>query len=271
MLGLLLLFAPAYAQNLQTTLANKQTPKYWSLLTSISRSNSLYVQGDGNDQASVDMAIAPSWPLNRDYSMSALVEYSQDLKLEDNDFGRGSISFSKSSGLYGIAKRLKLTPRVSFGFPLSETAKATSLQFSVRPGTRIEVNRDYLITKRLGLALDLSVGRNFHQYDTAISGKVNTEWSASEILEASWSFNDMFAFSVNVAHYDMRTYGGYQSDALSHGEELSMQMNKNWAVAVGHNWGAPYVSTKRANGQDLNFEVADSTNSMVYAQLTFIL
>lgn len=269
--GLVLLAVPAFADPQAQNVSHGYVPKYWSMMTSVTRSNSLYITGDGNDIASWDFAIAPAIPLNRDYTLSALVEISQDINGEKADFGAGAITLTKASGYYGIAKRLKVIPRLSAGFPMSQDAKATSLQASLTPGARFEVNPDYLLWKQMGIAANLSVTRNFHQYDTAINGKVNKEWTAAENFEMSWAFNSIFSVVGSVGHYDMLSYQGASTDALSHGEELDIQMSSKWVLAFGHQWGVPYVSTRKANGQDLNFEATDEQNSVVYAQLTLIL
>jgi hypothetical protein len=270
--GLLLLAAPAFAQqSLATSAGSAPTPKAWSLSTSLARSNSLYVTGDGKDSASWDLAIAPGYKLNKDYTLSALVEASHDLKAEESDYGRGIIGLKKSSGFQALNKRIKLIPGMNLSFPLSKAAKATSLQVGVAASGRIEANSDFLISKRLGLAADLSVKRNFHEYDTAYDGTVNTKWSASEGIEVSWSFTEAISLTASLTHFDTLSYQGVARDYLAHGQELAYQATSALAFAVGHAWGVPYATSRKANGQDINLNLTDDRNSLVYAQMSLSL
>lgn len=270
--------APTAAGDLATSATpNPEKPveekpeKPWRLALGLGRSNSLYVTGDGEDQASWDFSMAPSFTLNSDYKLSFLVEYTQDIKASDTDYGRGNISVSKSSGFEGFNHRVKLVPRFGVGLPLSETTRASSLNASTALGGKLEANPDYLITKKLALSLDVSVTRYFHKYDTATSGAINNQWASAQTGEIGWSFTDDLSFSVTAGHYNFVSYQGGQTDFLSHSEELGYKVSPKWSVAVGHAFGAPYVSARRANGRDINFEPTDEKNSLVYAQLNLTL
>lgn len=267
-MGLVLMGANAQADR---AIGRGQPPEYWSMATTIGRTNSLYITENGEDTASVDFALAPSIILNKDYTLSALLEYYQDLKEEKFDAGRAMISLKKASGFQGLNRRIKLIPRGTLGLPMSQAAKDASLQFSTSVGGRLEMNPDYLVSKKLGLALDLSVSKNWHRYETAVDGTINTQYSSIQGLEVSWAFSDMIGLSMGLNHYDTISYQGVAQDYISHTQELGLSVNPRLSFAVGHAWGNPYVSSRKANGQDINFELQDEENSLVYATMTFLL
>lgn len=268
-LGLGLLASPFVFADSEIGAGNP--PKYWAISTSVARSNSLYVTNDGNEISSVDLTIAPMIILSPNYNMSILIESSQDLKVEEWDFGRGILGFKKYSGYELFVKRVKMTPGLSFGFPLSKAAKASSLNVATTGSLRFDVNPDFLVSKKLSLATSVSLTRNFHQYDTSLEGKVNTKYSSAQGFEIGWAFDSRYSLSANLTHIDTVSYQGVARDYLSHGQEFGVQMNPRLSLAMGHAWGAPYVATRKANGQDLNFELIDDRNSLVYVQLGFLL
>lgn len=265
-LGLILLAGPVFAAGI----AQKASKSAWSMATSIGRTSSLYVNNDGNQSSSVDFAVAPSVALGPDYTLSALIESSQDLVREEYDYGRGLLTLTKSSGYTALNKRIKITPYARLSLPLSKLAKAASLQVGTSLGGRFDVNPDFLISKKLGLGLLLSLTRNFHNYDTAIDGTVNTQYSSVQAFETSWAFSDRWNFTFTLGHYDTISYQGVAKDYLSHSEEVSFKANSRLSFTAGHAWGNPYVSSRRADGRDINFAVNDDRNSLVYAQMGFL-
>jgi hypothetical protein len=267
-LGVLLLALPAFADR---AISLGLPPQFWALGMSVGRSNSLYVSEGSPYSASWDFAVAPTIILNRDYTLGALVEYSQDLREEDLDFGRGSISLRKASGTSAFAKRVKFTPTLTAGFPISRAAQASSLQASLGSSARMDVNPDYLFSKRWSIAATLGLTRNFHQYDTAYKGTVNTQWSSTQSLETGWAFTDWMGLNLTLGHIDTLSYQGVAKDYIFHSQELDFKLSPRWSASVGHSWGKPYVSTRKFDGQSLNLELADEDNSLVFTNLTFLL
>lgn len=247
-------------------------PEFWAVETSVGRSNSLFVEEGTSPQIqSWDLAIAASLILNKNYTLGTLVEYSQDINEQENDFGKGLMSLTKSSGYQSFYNRIKLVPSLSIGAPLSKAAAASSLQGSVgATGTAI-VNPDYLISKKLGLSLSVGLRRLFHVYDTSIKGDVNTKFSSTQEFKTSWSFNDKINLTLAFAHIDTLSYQGVSKDFFSHSQFLDISLTPRFSLNFAHAWGVPYASTRKFNGQDLNLSLADEQNSVVSTGFTYVL
>ncbi|GIL18448.1 MAG: hypothetical protein BroJett040_21990 [Oligoflexia bacterium] len=241
--------------------------KRFSLATTLSRSNSLYNRQDGSEQASWDLSISPSYKITKDISLFAVVDGSQDIKAEEADFGRGVLGLRKKN-ISIFNERTNLSPSISLGFPVSKAAKAGSLQSTLSAGLRIDSAPGSLIWKRFSLGGALGLTRNFHQYDTAISGRVNTQYSSNQSIDMSWAFSDTFSLSISALHYDTLSYQGTHNDYYSHSQELGISLSEKASFAVGHQYGSPFVSTLKSNGQDLNITLMDETNSFIYGQVT---
>jgi len=263
--GLILLAAPAFAGEDQLIGSGS------SLVASVGRSNSLYVTGNNEDSASDDFMLAPSYAFNKDYSLSAVLAASQDLKEQQFVMTLARLSLKRYSGVDLLNHRVKWIPRISLSLPVNPAEQAASLQAGTTLGSRFELSPDYLISKKLGLAFDISGSRNFHTYDTAADGHVNTEYSTIQGVEVSWSFTDAISITTLFNHYDLYSYQGVASDFFSHNEEIDYQASKHYIFAVGHSWGNPFVPSRTPDGQDLQLNLLDSQNSFVYASILVII
>lgn len=257
-------------QNLKTEVSPvvKPNESSWGLVSTIGRTNSLYVPEGETGSASVDFSVSPSVKLGPDYTLSGLVEASQDLNAREFDYGRALIGLKKSSGFELIGNRVKLFPSFSISLPASKAAKAASLKFGATAGGKFTINPDSFFSKKLGLSFNLSLSRNVHEYETDLSpeGKVNTLYSSRQGFAVSWSLLDWLSLSSEFNHYNTLSYANVAKDYLSHSEEIGIEANKTVSFALGHAWGNPYVET-RMYGQDIYFQLQDEENSFVYFNL----
>jgi hypothetical protein len=231
----------------------------------------LYRGDDGREQSSFDFTLSPTLKATPHFAITGFIEAIQDLKAEKFAMGRASLGMNKPSGFILLNSTLKLVPRLSFGFPLSDDSKADSMQLASTVGARFVLNPDFLATKRLRLGFDLSGTRYLHEYETAIDGNVNTQYASGQAVDLQWLATDMLNFTLSLTHYDTFTYQGSHRDYIAHGQEIAIQTTKQLSFELGHSFGAPYASTRKTNGKDLNFEFVDDVNSIVYGQLTFAL
>jgi hypothetical protein len=248
----------------------KPAEKDFTLSGSLGRSNSLVTQGNGQDQAGWDASMAASYKLSKTYTLSGLLEYSYDLKKteKNGDFGRGQISLKKS-GMEIWGGWTKLTTGLTVGLPVSEGARIASTKGSLGGSIKAEANPRFLIYKKMSLAGTFGMTRTFHQYETTPDGKFNSSLTLAQSFEMGWKFNEMFSTSMSISHIDTFDYNDTHKDYFAHSQELGIAATKKWSFALGHQYGAPYVSTLKANGQDLNFAIVDKANSLIYANMTF--
>ena len=247
-----------------------KAPETWAVTGTVQRLNGVAFKGDGTDASENDFAVVPMVNLGADYSLSGLIEGGENLQTHQFDYGRGLVTLKKKTGYPIFWNRTKFVPRVVVGFPISHSAQDASLQNSGGFGGRFQGNPNFIISKKLGLAVDLYGQSNFYQYTTKPDGSSNTQYLGVEQFEASWAFTDKLGLTFNFSHYDTQNYEGVYKDYMSHSQELGYKLNPRATVFLGHAWGNPWVPSRNEN-QDVNIALLDNTNSVVYAGLTLVL
>jgi hypothetical protein len=245
-------------------------PVEFKMVGSIERLNSLYVTETDDDVSRMEIALRPSLTFKETWAVGALIEGVQDQKAEKFDYGRGQLSGAYTKGINLIGKRIKMVPSLGVGFPISEEAKLASMKAVGIVGTKFELNQDYFYFKKLSTTIGLNAGQYFHDYETTNSGEVNTQNFSTQVLTLGWEFSDAFSTSVEFVHYDAFSYHGNHSDFIGHREEINYAINKTVALGIGHQWGDPYTSTLKSNGQDFSLAATDD-KSLVFGNLTITL
>lgn len=264
-----LLAGPAFANTAATssTTATKpiqKTTRMWSGSANISRSSSLYDFGDGSRRDGMDYMANLKLKINDAFSLSAQGGYSQDLKFpESNDFSDTSIGLQRAPR--EIGKTFLLGYRAGLGIPTSKDSHTRqNLLASASTGINIIINPNRLITG-LEIAGSLGVGRNFHQFETALDGKVNTQYSASQSLSLSYGFASGIALAAEFKQKNTWSYQDVMRHSFEMAQEVSYQINPAWAVSGGHSNSG---STLKPNGSDSNIQVIDDNNSVLYIATT---
>lgn len=262
---------PAFAEN-NTTLSlatgmpqddgseqNKQ-----SLFTSFSlyRNTSLYDHEDGTRRDSMDYVLKLSLRINKDYGLSVSGGYSQDLNdSTSNDFGDTSLSLTKSP--INLGSYVQMSNSVSFIAPTSKMSHTVqNSEGAARLGANFSMNP--VLNPNLVLAVSLSGGQNFQQYDTDINGNVLNKYVLSQTFVAGYNIGN-FSLSGIFTHINAWSYQSNMKEAFEHYEELGYGVNNNFALAVGHTNSG---SVLKANGSDSNIAFINENTSMVYGSLT---
>ncbi|WP_415063358.1 hypothetical protein [Bdellovibrio sp.] len=276
MLGIvatILLASSAFANNNASVTSStmvvqpaKKEGRIWSGFVNVSRSTSLYDFQDSSRKDGVDYMTRLNLKLSDSYSLRVQGGYSQDLNYpESNDFSDTSLNLQrvpKEAGRY-----LLIGYRVGTGIPTSKDSHTRqNLLGSLSTGLNIVVNPDRLMTG-FEVAGGLSVGRNFHQYETALDGRVNTQYSSSQTLSLSYNFTSGISLSAEFLHKNTWSYQNVMRDSFEMSQELGYQLNPTWAIAVGHSNSG---STLKPNGSDSNVQFVDDNNSLIYGSVTAI-
>jgi hypothetical protein len=241
---------------------------------SVGRSNSLYLENGNSKSASWDFSGALSYAFARNWKTTAVAEGSQDIKDESaSDVSKETLelSYHKYTPVaYAVHfSPLDFTPAVKWSFPASRASRSESLKGSLGTSLRADLNPDYLFSKKLSSYFKVSGARNFHEYSTAASGKVNNQYSSSQAVSVAWNFTDALSLSVLYTHINYWTYQGAMTEFFNHTEELGYELTKNWSLALGHSYGNPIVSVRRADEQTYNTNLSDEENSIVYGQIGY--
>lgn len=265
------LVAPAawanYNSVATTSVVSMQAPKkegrIWSGFFNASRSTSLVDFQDGSRRDGADYLLRLNFKLNSDFSVRLQGGYSQDLNYpETNDFTDTSLSVVRSPM---AGKYIMLGYRGAASIPTSKDShKRQSLKTSLSTGLLGMINPDRLIP---GLDINgaLNVGRNIHEYETALDGRVNTQYSSSQTLGISYSFKYGLSVSAEFLHRNIWSYQNVMRDSFEMSQELGWQMNSFLSVAIGHTNSG---STLKANAMDSNVQILDENTSLLYGSLT---
>jgi len=230
----------------------------------LARSTSLVDFQDGTRKDGMDYLTRFNLKLNKDYNLRLDGGYSQDLKNSDsNDFGDTSLSL--------VRKPVAVGRTFMMGYSLAAiapTSKDSHVRQNLQAGTSASlitmINPDRLIPG-WAIVSGISFRKNFHQYDTAIDGSVNTAYSSSQSISITYDFPIGITLSGEFAHKNAWTYQNNVKEAFEHTEEVGYAFNKTVSAAVGHTNSG---NALKANGQDSNIELVNENTSLIYASTT---
>lgn len=251
-----------------TSAYNLQQPKKegrrWSGFINASRSSNLVDFQDGTRQESADYLTRFNYKLTENYSARISGGYSQDLRYSENsDFSDTSLSLNRTPVKAG--SHLLLGYRVSASIPTSKDShKRQSLQTAISTGLVGMVNPERLIPG-LEISGSISVGRNIHQYETALDGRVNNQYTSAQALSVGYGLKYGLSLSAEFVHKNAWSYQGGMRDSFEMSQELGLEINRVFSVALGHTNSG---SSLRPNGNDSNVQIIDEKSSIVYGSLT---
>lgn len=271
-LATVLLAGPAFANNNASVTSSlvvqqpKKEGRLWSGYVNVSRSTSLVDFKDGSRRDGMDYSLRFNLKINDKFTARVQGGYSQDLKYpETNDWSDTSLSISRSP--FELGTNFLIGYRVGLTAPTSKDSHTRqNLLTSVSSSLNVIVNPDRLITG-LDLSGSISAARNIHQYETALDGRVNTQYSSNQSVSIAYSWESGASLSADFMHRNTWSYQNVMRDSFELSQELGYQFNPTWAVAVGHTNGG---STLRPNGSDSNVQIMDENNSLVYGSMTVI-
>lgn len=253
----------ATATSALTVQQPKKAGGIWSGFLNASRSSSLVDFQDGSRQDGADYLARVTAKINSDYSLRLSGGYSQDLNYsENNDVADATLSFVRTPVKFG--RTFLLGYRTTGLVPLSRNAKAQSLQTAISAVAVGVINPDRLIPG-FEISGSISAGRNIHQFETAVGGKVNTQYTSNQALSLAYSFKYGISLSAELVHKNTWSYQNVMRDGFEASQELGFELNPNLSVAVGHTNSG---STLRPNGSDSNIELINENTSIVYGSLS---
>lgn len=251
-----------------TSAYNMQQPKKegrrWSLFFNANRSSSLVDFQDGTRKDENNYLTRFTYKFTETYGMRLQGGYSQDLRYsENNDFSDTSISFLRTPGK--VSNNILLGYSVSALAPTSKDShKRQGLQTALSTALIGAINPDRLIPG-LTVTGSISLGRSIHQYETALDGKVNNQYSSGQALSIGYALKYGLSLSAEFIHKNAWSYQNVMRDSFEMSQELGFQFNPSFAVALGHTNAG---SSLRPNGNDSNVQIVDEKASTLYGSLT---
>ncbi len=269
-------FAPNGATSSMSLSDDQQSSKQKALGASIQLGESmgLFNHTDGTRDKSLDIGTSLSYRLRHDVTLGADLSGSIDQNnYENNDMSRGAISISKGGfeyyGSQSLKKVVSLLPSLSLSIPVSKYQRAQSFQSGLTTALSISLGEGLVPSNRLSIQLGVSATRNFFGFEQAISGASNTQYSSIQSLTFGYEFPANFSALLSLYHFNSWTFQGTAGEAYSHIEELSYKISKSFTTSLGHQFGSPAASIYRADGQTLNLNLVNETDSYVYANITY--
>lgn len=251
--------------------AEQSTPNEFSAIVLVSRSTSLNDFQDGTRKDGVDYLIIPAYKFAYG-SISGKISYSQDLRdltPEASDWNDTSVTYALEPNKWEWSQPylLTLTPTVTAVIPTNKkTIKRDQLQGGLVLGVSVGIIPDGIAPARDGawnLAIGVSAGRLFHQYEVDINGKALNQYSSNQTLNLGYTYKSA-SISTEYIHKTRWTYAGNLKDSFEWSQELGYSITEKFAVAIGH---SNVGSGLKANATESNFELINENDSTVYGQL----
>lgn len=250
----------------QTPAAEEKKPaSRVSGLFAAAGTQNLYDRQDGTFHQSVDFMSRLSVKLSDNYSLTAAGGYGLDPKDETaSDWADVAVLLSRKG--YELGSRFTLAPRLSTSIPVSKDSRVRqSMQSSAGVSLALGFQEGVL---REGLGITASVGatRFIHQYEEAVDGSVNSQYSFKQALSVEYGIGKV-GLSLELIHRNAQSYQGFLGEAFEHTEELSYQVSDHMGVAIGHTLGG---SMLKPDGRESNFSLLNDNDSKVYGSITLL-
>jgi hypothetical protein len=242
-----------------------EIPPIFSGFLLTSRSTSLYDFQDGSKSDGMDYTfrLAAKLGATSKYGVKLTAVYSDDLNNPESNDNLKDTNISLGRAPAPVGGYLLMSPSIGVGLPTSKDSRdRQQLQAAGKLGLATLVNPEKLMTG-LAIMVNLVGTKNFHSYDTATDGKVNTAYSLLQNANFVYTYKAV-SLTLDFVHMNTWSYQDVMRDVFEMTQELGLAFNDNIAVAIGHTNGG---STLKADGVNSNVQVMNENTSMVYASL----
>lgn len=226
-----------------------------------SYNSSLHRNSDEDKSIDMDFEVAPSLILANGMKVSGKVSGNKDF-LNEREFILND-TWIKLSDKILTFKAVNLSGGVKVYLPTSEKSRDVK-QLNGAFATSVGLSAP-ILSWGLAIAYGLRYKYIFYQYEVALDGNSNYEYSVGNSLSLTYKLNDQFSISSVNAYKRAFTHLGYTKDQYLFSQELAMMINTNLSVFTGHsNGGNPLA----ASGDHIDINITDSRESIVYMGLT---
>jgi hypothetical protein len=240
-------FKPAFGLSLQSgvssSLLSPESSDYW---------------------ASLDFTAVPSVRLHPDWSVNAVLAASKGLTdLQEWTLNRTDI------GLNWAGRSLNPYLRLSSGAGLilpfaGERLVRESFLVGARLGTRLAFQSPEF--KRLTVSYEPGVAKFFHEYRTAVDGRLNPEFSVSQRMAADFQFHERVGASLGLVFQNGWTYGGSQSDRFRSDLDINFGITEKASFSFGVSTSGTQL---KANGVDPNLAIFDPERGLAWTSFGY--
>jgi len=256
--------APNSALAQQQQLAQVPTRRVSALLFTELGSN-FYPWGSVDHQAYLSLFGVLGIRFNPEWRLSVLAPASKNLS-GLREFTLFDVALLAGYRPLPLGPYLMLMPQAGIVLPTSERSrKRESLYFGARTVLRLMSNFSGLPKLSwLSSSYDLSLTKAFHEFETATTGALNSEYRVSQWINVSASPNDAWRVSTDFIRSSNLSYQGKLRHSFSITETVSYSLASGKMVSVGiSNEG----DVLRANGIDSNLAIFDTVSSRAFVSL----
>jgi hypothetical protein len=257
---------PALAQ--QQQLAQVPTRRVSALLFTELGSN-FYPFGSADHQAYLSLFGVLGIRFNPEWRLSVLAPASKNLS-GLREFTLFDVALLVGYRPLPLGPYLLLMPQAGVVLPTSERSrKRESLYFGARTVLRLMSNFSALPKLSwLSASYDLSLTKAFHEFETATTGALNSEYRISQWINVSASPSDSpgnsWRLSVDLIRSSNLSYQGNLRHSFSITETVSYSLASGKMISAGiSNEG----DVLRANGIDSNLAIFDPVSSRAFVSL----
>ena len=115
------------------------------------------------------------------------------------------------------------------------------------------------------LSLTPSLRKNFHQYSTNYKSKYNVDYSLGILAGVTYEYTEKVHLALSGSYALNRTYNKINKEKFGLEEEITILINDEAVVGLGHRNGGSAV---KADGGS-NVGIYDKINSEFYTYLTY--
>jgi hypothetical protein len=270
--------------------ATQKTVKDLSLMGLWTTMSGLQSRSDTNYSAETDFNLLGSYKLSSDYSLTGNFGLRKELSQQQRLLGQdGLVGVTHSA--FVINPYMKFTPSMGVRIPISEqSSDYDSMYGGVQASGRIDFAGAAVGIKRASFTYIGTVGRDFYQYNQALSGgiigapnapapagsvgapvsggtspdQINIEYDFRNVALLNYQFTDALSFTETGIYV-----AGYDFDDVVHGnfqftEEVDYQLAKQVTVGLGFSNGGNMLGP---DGQSSNVEIYNPNSASVYGSL----
>ncbi|MGE0616041.1 MAG: hypothetical protein AB7P04_10395 [Bacteriovoracia bacterium] len=246
-------------------------PSMFSLDALLSASTSLHTGEQAARASEMQLWLTPGIRISENWKLTALGIITQNL---ENEMGvtMSDVEIGARRKGWELNPFLKFSPGIGMKVPGSKTS-VVGRGFRTSIAVKPRLMYDLSALKIWGLRAisgyyQASGTRNFHEFNTSITGVSNSQYSFVNTLRVNVAFTEKLSLTLDQLFTAAWTYEGTPKSTFEMGQELSYEFTESFALGVGHNNSG---NMYKENGLDSNLQFFNQDHSTVYMSAAFKL
>ena len=244
----------------ETTSVQTLDNSNFSLSAGVNYNSNFYKPSSPEHFSTLEPRLIPSYKISENLSLSTIFWGEKEL----NDKREFNLYDSYVSFQHRFYKNefFSLTQELRGYIPLSEDSlKNRHLQTSAYYALSLDTS-----WKSLKIGYKPSLKRNFHQFQTTMTGSSNTQWTLSHNFVARYALTEKLSLSSINYYIQHRTYVGNTKDFFWFIAESDYQVNEKLNLSIGY---SNYDSPLNADGRSNVVRLINQQNATFYTGATY--